>query len=136
MRRSLILLFGVLALSAQALRAQDTIRVSLGDAVRLAAKQNAQVAQAQARVEQARAHVSLERSSLLPQASAVVRQSANTINTATFGLDFAIPGQPPLFDPNGEVIGPVKLTDVRGRLTQTLFDLSALSKVRSANASA
>lgn len=126
-----------LALGAGRLGAQtpDTVRVSLGGAARLAADQNTQVIEARFRLEQARARVTEQKSSLLPQVGGQVVKSSHTLNTATFGIDFpSPPGQPPLFDPNGEVIGPVRLADVRGRLSQTLFDLSALKRVRGANA--
>lgn len=119
------------------LRAQstDTIKLGLGDAARLAADSNAQVIEARYHVDQVRARALRHRSFLLPQLHAQVVQSAHTFNTATFGLEFPTsPGQHPIFDPNGEVIGPVRLSDVRGRLTQTLFDWSALTRARSANA--
>lgn len=113
----------------------DTLRVSLGDAARLAAQQNTQVVEARYGVEQARARVTQSRSALLPQVAAYAAQTAHTLNSASFGLDLpTAPGQPPFLDPNGEIIGPVKLTDVRGRLAQTLFDWSTIQRVKSANA--
>ena len=130
----LLLALAIPAASAQAQTA-DTVRVSLGEAARLAAKQNSQVIEARARLDQARARIGISRSVLLPQVSGSVTQSSHTLNTATFGLDFpSAPGEPPLFDPNGEVIGPIKLSDVRGHLSQTLFDWSAFTRVKSANA--
>jgi outer membrane protein TolC len=74
---------------------------------------------------------------VLPEVSALASQGGHTLNTATFGITFpAPPGQPPLFDPNGQVIGPVNLLDVRGRVSQTLFDAGALARIRSARAAA
>lgn len=137
-RASALSLALLLTLGAHAARAQtaDTVRVSLGGAARLAADSNAQVIEARYRAEAARSRVTQARSSLLPQVSAIANTSQHTFNTATFGIDFpTAPGEPPLFDPNGEVLGPVKLTDVRGRLSQTLFDWSAIQRTRSANAS-
>lgn len=120
---------------AQHASAQDTLRLTLGEAARLASRTHATVAAAQNRVEGAKARVAIERSWLLPQVSAVAGRTDHTLNTATFGLDFPTPpGEPPLFDPNGEVIGPIRLTDVRGRLSQTLFDWSAVQRLRSTQA--
>ncbi|HUP88783.1 MAG TPA: TolC family protein [Longimicrobiales bacterium] len=133
----MVMVMGIVTVtaSANAQTQNDTVRLSLGDAARLAAQQNTQVLEARARVSQARSRITTARAALLPQVSGLVTQSAHTLNTATFGLEFpSPPGQPPLFDPNGEVIGPVKLTDLRGRLSQTLFDLSALKRVKGANA--
>ena len=127
-----LLVAGRAQLSAQT---PDTVRISLGGAARLAAEQNTQVIEARYRLEQARARVVNQRAALLPQVSGQVVQSGHTLNTASFGIDFPTPpGQPPFFDPNGEIIGPVKLSDVRGRLSQTLFDWSALTRVRGAHA--
>lgn len=134
-----LILIGIFAgaTSAAAQTQSDTIRLSLGEAARLAAQQNSQVIEARARLAQARSRITTARSALLPQVSAVAMQSAHTLNTATFGLAFpTVPGQPPLFDPNGEVIGPVKLTDLRARLSQTLFDMSALRRVKGTAAAA
>ena len=133
MNKKLILC--ALALSASPLAAQtpDTLRMTLGSAARLGAQQNAQVVEARYRVEEARARVLNQRSALLPQISGQVVQSSHTLNTASFGIEFPTPpGQQPFFDPNGEIIGPVKLSDVRGRLSQTVFDLSALRRVKGA----
>ena len=58
------------------------------------------------------------------------------MNTATFGLDFpTAPGQQPLFDPAGEVVGPIQNTDLRGSLSQTILDMSALEWIHSAGSS-
>ena len=59
-------------------------------------------------------------------------QGARTLNSASFGIDFpAAPGQPPLFDPNGQVIGPVKNIDYRGSISQRILNLGALTEYRS-----
>jgi outer membrane protein TolC len=101
----------------------------------MAADQNAQVIAAKYRVQAAQARVGGQRASLLPQVSADLSKTSHTLNTATFGIDFPTPpGEPPFFDPNGQIIGPVNLTDVRGRLSQTLFNWSTIQRVRGANA--
>jgi len=115
----------------------QVIPLSLGDAARLAARQSALVLGARLRADEAQARVRERKSDLLPNVSSYVQQSGRTFNTATFGIDFpAPPGQPPVFDPRGQVEGPVNLVDVRGRVQQNLLDFSAIGRVRQAQAQA
>jgi outer membrane protein len=87
-------------------------------------------------VREAEARVTEERGSLLPHVDVDAQHGGRTFNTASFGIDFpSAPGEPALFDPNGEVLGPVTTIDFRGHLAQTLFDWSALQRVRGARAS-
>lgn len=87
-------------------------------------------AQADARVRQSRA-------AFLPNISAAVVDRENTLNSASFPFSFADPKTgKPLFDPNGQVIGPVKNWDVRGTLRQSIYDPSAFAKLRAAKAGA
>ncbi|MEO6878405.1 MAG: TolC family protein [Gemmatimonadaceae bacterium] len=112
-------------------------RLSLGDAARLAAAQTAGVQSAQARVDQARARVLQSRSSLLPQVEVAPNWASHTLNSASFGFNFpAEPGKPPLLAPNGQIIGPVKLWDFRGQVSQSLYDPAARQRVKAAQASA
>ena len=111
--------------------------LSLGDAARLAAQQNALARGARLRADEAQARVRQRRADLLPNLSGYAQQSGHTFNTATFGISFpAPPGQPPLFDPAGQVEGPVNLVDIRGRVQQSLLDFSAIGRVKSAQAQA
>ena len=113
------------------------IPLSLGDAARLAAQQSALAQGARLRANEAEARVRQRRADLLPNVSSYAQQSSHTFNTATFGIDFpAPPGQPPLFDPAGQVEGPVNLVDIRGRVQQNLLDFSAIGRVKSAQAQA
>jgi outer membrane protein len=113
------------------------IPLSLGDAARLAARQSALALGARLRADEAQARVRERKADLLPNVSSYVQQSGRTFNTATFGIDFpAPPGQPPLFDPRGQVEGPVNLVDVRGRVQQNLLDFSAIGRIRQAQAQA
>lgn len=124
------------ASAQQTMPADTTVRLTLGEAVRLAARQNAAVEGARVRVDAAQARVTQKRSDLLPNVSGAVAERGSTINSATFPIDFpAQPGQPPLFDPNGSILGPVNALDVRARASQTLFDLAARSRVTSARTS-
>ncbi len=110
-------------------------RLSLGDAARLAAQQTAGVMSAHERVKQAEARVLAKRADLLPSLSAATAATQHTLNSATFGFDFpALPGQPPLLDPNGQIIGPVKLLDARGRVSASVLDYGAVGRVRAARA--
>ena len=122
---------------ARAAAAQDMQRdtvltrpLSLGDAARLAAHQSATAEEARFQAAQSVAQVTQARSDLLPNVSAYAQEHGVTINTATFG--FALPG----LDPGGQLLGPVNTIDVRGKLSQTIFDWAALSRVRSAKSTA
>jgi len=137
--RRALALWAVLAASPVGLGAQagPPLRLSLGDAARLGAERAAPVLEARARADGARARVEGSLSDLLPRVDADVSKSARTFNTSSFGLDFpTIPGQPPFFDPEGEVVGPVNGTDVRARATVPLLDLQAIRRRRTAVATA
>ncbi|HXI97454.1 MAG TPA: TolC family protein, partial [Gemmatimonadaceae bacterium] len=111
--------------------------LSLGDAARVAARQSAISRGARLRADEAGARVRERRSELLPNLSSYLQEAGRTFNTSTLGIDFpATPGNPPLFDPQGQVEGPINTLDVRGRVQQNLLDFGALGRVRSAQAAA
>jgi outer membrane protein TolC len=113
----------------------DTLRLTLAQARSLAAANHPAVQAARARVAQSEARVLQSRSALLPHVSAYAADGPHTMNTATFGLDFpTAPGEPPLFDPDGQVIGPIHIVDARGQLSQALFDWSSVQRTRGARA--
>jgi len=113
-----------------------TVRLSLGEAVRIAAKQNASVEEARMRIDAAQARVVQKKADLLPTFTGVVREQGTTINSATFPLDFPVaPGAKPLFDPNGTILGPVNALDTRARVSQSLYDPAARRRVTSARTS-
>jgi len=127
----------LLALSGVRAQTAAPVSISLGDAARLAAKQNGTVVAARFRADQADARVTQRRAALLPNVSASALENGRTLNTATFGIDFpTATGQPPVFDPGGELEGPVNVFDARAHFTQSLFDAAAIATVRSAKASA
>jgi outer membrane protein TolC len=132
-----LLAFVARAASAQGVASDSTIRLTLGDAVRLAARQNVTVESARSRVEAAQARVTERRADLLPTFSASVAEHGSTLNSAAlFPIDFpSAPGQPPLFDRNGSLLGPLNVLDARARVSQTLLDPSALGRVRGARTS-
>lgn len=116
--------------------APDTLRLELGAAARMAAERSPRVALSRLGAREAEATVRQERAALLPHLSVEGSHGARTFNVASFGLELpAAPGEDPPFDPAGEVLGPVETVDVRGHLSQTLFDWSALQQLRSARAS-
>jgi len=131
------LLASLAALSVATAQTPAPATLSLGDAARLAAKQSAAAIAARYRADQADARVTQRRADLLPNVSASALENGRTLNTATFGIDFpAPPGQPPIFDPDGQLEGPVNTLDTRAHFAQSLFDAGALGRVRSARASA
>ncbi len=110
----------------------QTTTLSLGDAARLAAKQNGQVDVVRTRVDAAEARVQQRRGALFPDIAAGILQSGRTTNSATFGFAFRDATGKPLLDPNGQLIGPIPTIDVRVRLQQPLVDLSSVAKWRAA----
>jgi outer membrane protein len=117
--------------------AQEPYRLTLGDAARLAAERGPSVEEARSRLTGAEARVRQRTAALLPDLSADLVRGNRTFNTASFGLDFpTVPGQEPFFDPQGEVVGPVRTADVRLRAEVPILDLPALGRRRSANAEA
>ncbi len=131
----LSVLVALLAFLVRSVEAQtpQPHRLSLGDAARLAAMQTAGVQSAQARVQEAQARVTQSRSALLPEIDATPNWTSHTLNSASFGFNFpSAPGQPPLLNPNGQIIGPVNLWDFRGQVSQTVFNPAAFQRVRAA----
>ncbi len=104
------------------------IELTLGAAARLAARQSLGATIAGLRVEGATARAQQSRASLLPSVSAAVADGQRTFNTASFGLSF------PGFNADGEVRGPVRTVDVRGRVTANLYAPATLGRYRTAQA--
>jgi outer membrane protein TolC len=113
----------------------QALALTLGDAARLAANQSAISRGARLRADEAGARVRQRKSDLLPTVSSYVQEAGRTFNTSTLGIDFpATPGNPPLFDPQGQVEGPINTLDVRGQVRQNLVDFGAIGRVRAAQA--
>ncbi|MFN8574124.1 MAG: TolC family protein [Gemmatimonadaceae bacterium] len=102
------------------------VALDLGGAARMAAQRGATTEVARARSAQADARVTQSRSQLLPSLTSTTQYNARSFNSASLGIE--VPGSTgsSVFDPRGEVIGPVRSTDVRAQITQKLFDLPAL----------
>jgi outer membrane protein TolC len=117
--------------------AAGPLRITLGGAARLAARQSAPALNGALQTAQARARVRQRRGDLLPNVRALAGDNRRTFNTAALGIDFPAPaGQQPIFDPRGEVLGPVDVIDLRARVAQPLLDLAAFRRVRTARADA
>ncbi|MCC6318312.1 MAG: TolC family protein [Gemmatimonadaceae bacterium] len=112
-------------------RAQQAPRtLTLGGAARLATELSAPATLARYRAREADGRAREARAALLPSAHASFADGQRTFNTASFGLP--LPG----FDAHGEIIGPVRTVDVRGRVTATLLDPAARGRLGGARAAA
>jgi outer membrane protein len=123
----------LLLATASTARAQDTVitrPLTLGDAARIGARQNASAIQARYRTEQANARITQARSDLLPSVTGYAEENGRSFNTATFGIAF------PGFNPAGQVVGPVNIFDVRGKISETFLDFGAFQRVKSARTTA
>ncbi len=103
--------------------AQEPLRLNLSGALAMAQERHAQVIMADERVNQALARIEENRSSLLPQLTGSASQYRQTkdlraVGTATAGSD-----------PH---IGPFNSFDARIKLTQTIFDKTALERLKTA----
>ncbi len=133
---SAVALITIASASADAQQA-PVISLTLGEAARLAARQSALARGARLRADEADARVRQRKADLLPTVSSYVQEAGRTFNTSTLGIEFPTPpGQKPVFDPKGQVEGPINTLDVRGRVQQNLVDFGALGRVRSAQATA
>ena len=136
----LTLLVALLAFVARAAHAQNaparrppdstaTLTLSLGDAMRLAARQNLIVTSARTRVEVAASRVTQRRADLLPTIAGVASERRATLNSAAaFPIELPAAG----IDPRGSVLGPLDVFDARARVTQSLFDPAARARIASA----
>jgi outer membrane protein len=117
------------AAAQQPAGADTTIRLTLGEAVRLAARQNVAVESARFRVQAAQARVTQRRADLLPNVSGLATEHRATLNSAAaFPIELPIAG----IDSRGSLLGPLDVFDARARLTQSLYDPAARARVQSA----
>ena len=113
-----------------AVAAQSPVTLTLGGAARMAVQQSGASAIARTRIDQAEARVRQARSALLPTVSASAGESERTQNTATFGFSFRDPLGKPVFNPDGQLLPPVRVLDLRARAQASLVDFSVLAKLR------
>jgi outer membrane protein TolC len=131
----LVALIAFLARAAHAQRAtsDSAIRLTLGQAVRLASRQHASVESARYRVDQAQARVTQRRADLLPTLSGSATERRSTLNSAAaFPIELPMPG----LDSRGSILGPLDVFDARARVTQTLFDPATHARLQGARTSA
>jgi len=130
MKHTLVLgaLVAVVVTHSAGAQTDSTRQLTLGDAARLAAQQSGAAMAASYRAQAAHGRALEARSALLPQLSATYSDGQRTFNSASFGL--SLPG----FDPNGQIIGPVRTVDVRGRLVANLIDPAGIGRYRAAQA--
>jgi outer membrane protein len=113
----------LLSCAAHAQSATAPIALTLGEAARLAARQSLPTQAAMLRADQVSARVNQRRADLLPNLTGAAETNSRTFNSATLGINIpALPGQPPFFNPDGQVLGPVPATDFRARLQQNIYD--------------
>ena len=128
--RLLPLLLG--ALLAPALPAQhaDTALahpLTLGDAIRLASRLNAQAQEARERAAAASARVTQRRSEILPEFDATALESGRTLNAQTFGF----PGLDSAF-----LLGPVNSLDLRLHAVVPLVNIASYKRISASKADA
>ncbi len=126
------------AIPAPRVRAQSAapIALTIGSAARLAAERGAGPEAARLRAAQADARVRQRRADLLPQLALSALDNERTFNSASLGISIAPPGGQPLFDPDGERLGPVHSWDFRGTLRQSVYDPATYARLKAARASA
>lgn len=133
MTKSLSIL--AIALFASATSAQEPVVLTLGGAARLAADKSAIPEAARLRAAQAEARVRQSKAAFLPNISGDLFEGEHTFNSASFGINFADPATGRfLFDPNGVVLGPVRTYDIRGTVSQSIYDPSAYARLKAARA--
>ena len=125
----------LLALHAGPAAAQQPVTLTLGGAARFAAERSAGPEAARYRVDMAEARLRQQHADLLPTVAGVLSQGERTLNSAGFGLALRDPTTGgDLFDPAGQVLGPVRTWDLRATARQSVVDFSSFARVRAARA--
>lgn len=125
----------LLILDAGSAAAQQPLTLTLGGAARYAAARSARSEAARYRVDLAEARERQEHADLLPTFAGALSVGGRTLNSAGFGLALPDPTTgSDLFDPAGEVLGPIRAWDMRGTVRQTLVDLASFARVGAARA--
>ena len=116
---------GVIVAGPLAAQAPAPLRLSFAEAVRRAAGAAPAVELAGLRSDEAAARVRQARGALLPSLSFAAGWLNRDFNSKAQGISF--PGVP-------TIIGPFNAYDARVRVTQTLFDVSSVARLRAARA--
>lgn len=122
---AVFLICGLLLMPGRPARAENpgVMVLDLYGAIGLANEKNLEVILSHERVRQAVARMGQTAAGLLPQASAALSGTRQTRNLRSSGLVF--PGVPP-------IVGPFNTFDARLSVTQALFDLTTLERLRAA----
>src|SRR6266480_1379022 len=123
-------------LAAQAPALTTPLRLSFGDAVRLASGEVPVVALATLRTNEADARVRQARAALLPSLSVSGGWVNRTFNSKSLGIEFPNPPTTPPTPAVPVLVGPFNNYDARFNVTQMLFDWSSVRRVRAAGAQA
>jgi len=125
MRRVFILMGLFTGVVSVALAQDESIHLTLKEALQSVDTINLQVLMANARLEQAIASIAQSRADLLPHLDGTVNGSRQTTDLRSEGIVFPIPG----FGPH---IGPYNTFDARGQVTMSLFDPAAFERFEAA----
>ena len=102
-------------------------KLSFDDAIQRAIRYNLGAVGMAEAVLQSRGQARAARSTLLPNVSGDVADTEETFNLRSIGVSFSFPG---FAAPS--VVGPFNVMDVRGRLSQSIANFTALNNYRSA----
>ncbi len=116
------LLGSLYALVSVTAEANLPMQLSLGDALQMALDRDVNLIVGQERVNQALARMNQSVSFLLPQVTGDISQKRQTRDLRSSGI--TLPGDP--------LVGPFNSFDARVKLTQVLFDRSALERFKTA----
>ena len=100
-----------------------SVVLSLFGAVQMAAQQNPKALMTKQRVQQSLEQLNQARSFLLPKVRGVSSWQRQTRNLESFGIPSSSATAP-------SVVGPFNVFDARLEITQTLFDLSMIRRLR------
>lgn len=123
MRMVMLVLFCITPGLLQARANPPVVHLSLKDVLERSMTISVHVLVANARIDQALAQVDQSRSSLLPQISAMMNGQRQSKDLRTSGIAF--PAMP-------NYTGPFNSFDARARMTQTIFDLGTLERLKTA----
>lgn len=126
MRKRWMLVLGVL-FAPRAVVAQTQLKLSFGDAVKMATGQAAPVQLSALETDAARARVRQSRSALLPDVTFGSSWVNRDFNIKSFGIPLKFPGL-------GAVVPSFNNYDARVTLNQTLLDFSSIKRVRASEA--
>ncbi len=110
----------LLSVDAFAIEDHQTISLNLAQAIQMALTRHADLIVANERVKQALANIQQNASPLLPQFKGIVSETRQTRDLRGVGLELF--GSP--------LVGPFNVYDARLRLTQTIFDPSAMARFK------